>query len=250
MQNKLRVAFLFLLLSVTLFTNAQTVDEILTNHVEAIGGKTKLLSTKSIKTVFKSDSEFAGSGAVFIVQGEGYKIESKSALGHMTNIINKKKGWKVYRFAEGDAPTVEELTESDRVLAFPSTLPDVWGAMPTGVALCYLYFTKSNEYSATLLGKEMVDGKECFAVEMKKLANKQTLYIDSKTWYCIKRKTKGEEFDEIIMYEDFRKNEDGCILPYVAKSIDSKGKQFMTVTFSLYETGVRPEKEDFTYSAK
>jgi len=70
----------FLLLAVAAITtsalSAQTVDEIISKHITAIGGKEKLSQVKSLYT--ESSMEVMGSSAPqkeYLIEGKGFKSE-------------------------------------------------------------------------------------------------------------------------------------------------------------------------------
>ena len=69
--------FLFALAAITSSSlYAQTVDEIISKHVEAIGGKEKLSQVKSLYT--ENSVDVMGNSAPqkeYLVEGKGYKSE-------------------------------------------------------------------------------------------------------------------------------------------------------------------------------
>ena len=88
-----------LLLSATLgivTTQAQSVDDIVSKHIEALGGKTVLNSIKSIYV--ESTVEFMGNEApsiTYILNGKGYKNELDFSGTKIVQCVTDKGGWAI-----------------------------------------------------------------------------------------------------------------------------------------------------------
>jgi hypothetical protein len=245
MKNKYKLPFSFLFLFTVLFVQAQTAEEIIDKHIEVLGGKKKLTSIKSVKRVFKTDSELAGGGSMIMVLEQGARVESETLFGTTLVITNKKKGWSIVNTPLSEKPEITEMSETDRYLAFPNVSSDLENVLPWKIITSYVRYGASKHITLTLLGKEKIADKECFKVKIK-YVNTETWYIDSKTWYLV-RVDKGESDPVVSHYGDFRKDGNEILLPYKEEVFGTDGKKLMTITNSEYETNIKVDKSVFTY---
>lgn len=249
MKSKYNLPFSFFFLLSTLFVQAQTAEEVINKYVETLGGQKKLTTIKSVKKVFKSASEFGeGGGSVIMVEDQGSRIESQTLFGTSLSIVNKKKGWSIVQTALDDKPEVKEMDESERSSAFPSIDLDIDKAFPWTNIMSYVRYGASKHISLTLVGKETVDGKECFKLKIKYVST-ETWYIDSNTWHLVKIESGTKDDPTTIRYSDFRKDANGILLPYKEEVIYKDGNVLVTSTISEYETNIKVDKSVFIYKS-
>lgn len=247
MKNKYKLAFSFVFLLTVLFAQAQTAEEIINKYVETLGGQKKLTTIKSVKKVFKTASELGeGGGSVIMAEAQGARMESQTLFGTSLTIVNKKKGWSIIQTALDDKPEVKEMDESDRSSSFPSIDLDIDKIFPWTNIMSYVRYGASKHISFTLVGKETVDGKECFKLKIKYVST-ETWYIDSNTWNLVKVESGTTDNPTIIRYSDFRKDANGILLPYKEEVIYKDGKVLVTSNISEYETNIKIDKSVFTY---
>src|SRR6187431_3080201 len=96
----------FLLLAVATITvsalNAQTVDEIISKHTDAIGGKDKLSKVKSLYV--ENSVEVMGSSVPqkeYLIEGKGYKAEVEFNGSNIITCYTDKGGWTINPMAGG-----------------------------------------------------------------------------------------------------------------------------------------------------
>src|SRR5580765_2476607 len=85
--------------------NAQTVDEIIAKHIDAIGGKDKLDQVKSVYV--ESTVQAMGNDApssITILYGKGYRMESDFQGQKMVKVYTDKSGWAINPFGGGTDP--------------------------------------------------------------------------------------------------------------------------------------------------
>jgi hypothetical protein len=215
-------------------TKAQTVDEIISKHETALGGKEKLLTIKSIKMVGSLNVQGMDVGVTTTaVNGVGSRNDiSVPGMGEGFQVVNTTKGWDFMPFMGQASP--EEIS-ADQAKASQGLL-DLQGVLVN-------YKEKGNQVE--LLGKEKVDTAECYKL---KVTNKQggvsTLYIDANTYYRVKTITKiknaNGDADVETGYGDFKKTEDGYVLPF------SLTMERGTIVFSTIEVNKPVDEKIFT----
>jgi hypothetical protein len=208
-MKSLMIFCLFLLsLVLVQFTQAQTVDDVIGNYINAIGGKEKLLALKTIKMDGSLNVQGFDVGVTTTVaHGVGMRTDiSVPGMGEGYQIMTPTKGWSYMPFQGQTAP--EEVGE-DMVKAGQNSL-DLQSPLLN-------YKEKGN--TVELLGKEKADGKDCYKIKLtNKFGKVTTVFIDATTYYRIKSISKAtvnnEETDVETIYSDYKKNADGYVFAY------------------------------------
>ncbi|HKC37102.1 MAG TPA: hypothetical protein VKB95_13600, partial [Chitinophagaceae bacterium] len=189
------------------FAQAQTVDEIISKHIDAIGGKEKLSQVKSVYT--ESSVEVMGNSAPqkeYLVEGKGFKSELDFSGTSIIQCFTDKSGWMVNPMAGGtDAQAIPDAV-------YKSGKPQIY----MGGALVN-YAAKG--YKAELMGK---DGGS-FKIKVTGDGNETYYFIDLNTYLLTKSIIKGEVMGQAVdvttTYSDYKKTDFGIMLPY-AKNMD------------------------------
>jgi hypothetical protein len=204
-----KIKFLMLVLAAFAFSSlqAQTVDEVISKHIEAIGGKEKLNQVKSI--YLESSMEVMGNSAPqkeYLVEGKGYKSEVDFNGISIVNCLTDKGGWLINPMAGGaDAQAMPDaLYKSGRSQIF----------LNGG-----LFDYTSKGYKAELSGKE----GDAFKIKLSDAGGDTYYFIESKTYLLtksvIKSEMMGQSDDVTTTYSDYKKTDFGVMVPY-AKNID------------------------------
>jgi hypothetical protein len=191
----------------TVSAKSQTVDEIISKHIEALGGKDKLSQVKSV--YLESSMEVMGNAAPqkeYLLEGKGYKSEVEFNGANIVSCFNDKSGWSVNPMMGG----------SD-----PQAMPDAM--YKSGKIQIYLngglvdYAAKG--YKAELAGKEGTN----FKVKLTGDGNETYYFIDPSNYYIIKSVVKsemmGQSVDVTTTFSDYKKTDFGIVLPF-AKNVD------------------------------
>jgi hypothetical protein len=207
-----KIKFLFSALTILLISaaQAQTVDEIVKAHTEAIGGKEVLSRVKSL--YIENSMDVMGNQSVsteYLLEGKGYKSESEFNGMKIMNCFTDKGGWSVNPLA--GAADAQALPED----AYKSGKDQIY----VGGALVD-YAAKGNKVE--LAGKEGNNYK----LKVTSGSTETTYYIDMTTNYITKTLIKGEMMGQAVeivtTFSDYKKTDFGIVLPYT-KVIDFGG---------------------------
>lgn len=190
---------------------AQSVDEIVNKHIEAIGGKE---NWKKVNTL-KSEASLSVQGMdipLTMYQVHNKAVKQEYVVMNMTayTIMRKDSGWNYMPFNGQTKPepmTAEELKTGADQLDIQGELLD--------------YAAKGHKVE--LIGKEDVDGTEAFKLKVtRKTGNEIIYFIDPSTFYAIrtisKMKVNGQEMEQTMNMSNYKKLPEGIVLPFTMES--------------------------------
>jgi hypothetical protein len=189
---------------------AQTVDEIINKHIDAMGGKEKLSQVKSLYT--ENSLEVMGnqsSSTVYMLEGKGYKSESEINGMKVINCYTDKGGWSVNPFAgSSDAqPMPDDAYKAGKDQIY------IGGSLVD-------YAAKGNK--AELTGKESGNYK----LKVTNGSAETTYFIDELTYYItktlIKAEVMGQSVEIVTTFSDYKKTDFGITIPYT-RTVDYGG---------------------------
>lgn len=195
-------------LTVSFTVKAQTVDEIVNKHIDAIGGKDKISAMKSI--YIESDMDIMGNQApstTTIVYGKGSISEINFNGQRIVNCVTADKGGWVINPLMGQA-TPETMPE-DQVKVGKAQLS------PGGPLLDYA--AQGNKIE--LAGQEDANGVKAWKLLITtKDGAHSVIYIDPATYYIVRTVIKmnagGQEVEQGINYADYKKTDYGFVAPW------------------------------------
>jgi hypothetical protein len=201
LKSFLAVAAMFFL-SVSLFS--QNLDEIVSKHIEAIGGKANWAKINSLKMEGLMKAQGAEIKVTITQVNKKAMRQDISVMGmNGYSIITNTEGWSFMPFQGQTKPE-------------PMTTDDVKNAQE-GLYLqdefiTYKELGKKLEY----IGKDDVDGTECFKLKMTSKNNSETtFFIDPSNYYIIKQINKqmanGQEQENISFYGNYKKLDEGIV---------------------------------------
>ncbi len=187
-------------------TQAQTMDEIIKKHIDAIGGKDNWAKLKSMKMVCTMKANGADI-KITITHIDKKAMRQDIAVMGMNgySIITEKEGWTYMPFQGQTKPepmTADDVKNSQEGLFIQDDF------------ITYKDQGKKLEY----IGKDDVDGTECFKIKMTDKNGQETSYfIDPSNYYTIKQTTKfkadGKEMEGSSMYSNYKKLPEGIVYP-------------------------------------
>ncbi len=238
MKNIVLFVVFILALVFAQFANAQSVDEIINQYIIARGGKEKLNSIKSV--YFEGTRQMMGNEVqvkVTRVDGKLNRVDFEFGGNSGYTIITPDKGW-TYIPMRSDKP--EEMPAA-RLKTMQDQL-DIAGPLVD-------YAAKG--YKAALKGKETVNGKEAYKIELTNAAGKDiTYYIDTKTNLLIQTRQMseagrngGEPAEIITDFSDY-KEVSGVMFPQTIVT-EGTGMGAGSMTFDKIEVNILL-MQDFT----
>jgi len=196
---------------------AQTADEIVAKHIEALGGKEKLLS---IKSIYMEGVAVMGNGTeidtkTWQVKDKLYRQEISFGMGNVVVIVTPTKGWR------------SDPRNGGAFAAIPDSMVKNMQTQLDPAGPLVDYAAKGSKIE--LLGKDTVGGKACYKLKLTYAAgNYVTYYIDAQSYYVLRVARKGggmmgggggggrrdpnAEFN--IDFGDYQKTPDGYIFPF------------------------------------
>jgi len=184
-------------------TQAQSVDEIVGKHIDAMGGKTVLSSIKSIYV--ESTVEFMGNEApsiTYILNGKGYKNELDFNGTKIVQCVTEKGGWYINPMA---GATTAQAIPADQLKSYQLQL-NIGGPLMD-------YAAKG--YKAELIGKDSA----AYKVRLTTTGGvDMTYFIDQKTYLINKAVSKismgGQEIETTAAFSDYKKTDVGYTMAY------------------------------------
>lgn len=222
-----RLLFFALACFAVMGTKAQTADDIINKYMEAMGGKAKLLSIKSLymegTSVMQNGTEITQK--IWKVDGKLMRREISSAMFNGVTLVTDKEGWNMNQRTNGNFEPMpaEMLTNAQLEMDCAGPLVD--------------YAAKGHKVE--LLGKEDVDGTECWKIKLTlKTGRDITYYFDPKTYYIFRTVTVGGfggrggggqgggQREMKMDYSEYKKTDDGFVFAYKTTVVGMGGGLF------------------------
>ena len=197
--------FSLALLTAAIAVQAQSADEVIAKHLDAIGGKEKLSGITSVKMT--NTNEVMGNQApatITILNGKGYRSEAEVMGSKMVQVFTDKGGWMINPM----------MGSSD-----PQALPEESAKAGQG----QIYVEPFLDYAAKGAKAEYQGQAKAGSVNAHKvkLTDKNgvatTYFFDPSTYYIIQAVRSGEmmgqQIEITISYSDFKKTDYGWVVP-------------------------------------
>jgi outer membrane lipoprotein-sorting protein len=183
---------------------AQTADEIVNKHIEALGGKAKLNAIKTIYTEYDIDMQGnQASGVSYIINGKGIRNEMDFGGQKIVQCFTDKGGWMLTpgQTTPTTLPEDQVKTQKDQF--------NVGGPLLD-------YASKGNKIE--LQGRETLGTVNAYKLKVtNKDSIQSTMWIDPTTWYLLKSSIKtnanGQDVEVNIAFSNYAKTEYGFVMP-------------------------------------
>ena len=203
-----------IMLLISAFVSAQTLDEVIAKHVEALGGAEKVNSLQSLYlegvAVLQNGNEITSK--IYKVKDKLYRREIELGMGSATILVTDKEGWSSNPRSGGN---------------FEAMPKEVYDAQVTEMDLAGpLIDYAAKGHKAELAGKETIDGSEAYKITVTTKGGREVNYfIDGKTYYIVQQTFKGggnhgggggqpSNNEVIIKFSNYQKTPEGYTLPY------------------------------------
>ncbi len=214
------------ILAMNLFSVAQTTDEIVDKHINALGGKEKLLQLNSL--IFDGSLSVQGMDIpVKMYQSHNVGMRMDITVMGMTGYVISAmtEGWLFMPFqghTAAEAMPAEAVKESADQLDLQ------------GVLVNY----KEKGHQVEYIGKEDFEGTECFKLKIiTKNGVESTIFLDPVSYYVIKSVTKskatGQEIDAVQTFSNYKKLDSGYVFAFSMSGLGGG-----EITYSKIEVNV------------
>ncbi|MBO9153423.1 hypothetical protein ACFOTA_14475 [Chitinophaga sp. GCM10012297] len=208
MKNLLMLTLAITLTGAAVNTQAQTVDEIVGKHIEAMGGKEKLANLKATTT--EGTMEAQGMELPFkatIINKRGMRIEFEVNGTQNIQVATTTGGWNLLGIQQQTEPT--DVSADDLKDLAPEI--DIEGELVNA---------KEKGNTLELIGKESEDSAEVYKIKLtRKDGNVANYFLDTKSYLIAKRTVNvgGQEIVNVL--GDYKKADDGYTFASVVETL-------------------------------
>jgi len=200
-------------LSVTSY--AQTAQEIVARHIDAMGGKERLQSINSIfvEGVATMDNGTTIDTKLWKVYDRLFRQEVTIGDGSVTTIVTPGHGWVANQQSNGTFKSMP----SERLRALQPQIDPAGPLADYNAKGCRVDFA----------GRDSVRGIACYKIKLScPMGQSVIYYIDATTYYILRETGKGgmmcvvldnnatADGDVVIDFSDYKKTPEGYIFPY------------------------------------
>ena len=192
--------------------NGQTVDDIISKHINAIGGSAVI--DKITSQVTNYEMKVMGNTMTTVatmLTGKGFKNVAEYEGQEIIQCVTASGGWSINPLTGNDDPTP---LSDDQVKAAQIAL------QPGGE----LYNYKEKGYKAELIGREKEQEVDAYKIKWTSSDGKRVsnFFIDPTTYYIIKRESitqvNGREITTTSIYTGYTRTDIGLVLPFTTNT--------------------------------
>jgi len=194
-----------LLFAASVGLRAETVDEVIAKHIQAIGGADAWKKVDAIRLTGIATAQGADMPITMThVRDKGFRIDLTIMGMQNYQFLTTTEGWAYWPIQGQQKP---EAMTADDVKESASDLD-----------LQPLIDYKLKGSTAVLIGKEDVEGTECYKIKFTpKVGKSKTFFIDPSNYEIIRSVDKsmanGQEQDQATDYSNFQKLPEGITVP-------------------------------------
>ena len=215
---------------------AQTADEIIQKHIDAIGGIENWNKVKSMKKVGTMSMQGVDLNmTVTTVNDKGMRTDISVMGMNGYVIVTPKEGWMFLPFQPG----MDKVTPmpADQIKTAQAQLSVKYGQL----------LDKSEISKSEFIGKDTINNIACYKVKITdKQGNEETDFFDAATYYLVssahKVKIQEEEQEISANFSNFQKQPEGIVIPMTMTSPMGQGD----ITFKSIEINKPVNDKIFT----
>ena len=184
---------------------AQTADEIINKHVDAIGGREVLAKVNSL--YMEGNANAAGNDFptnTTVLAGKGFKTVTTVNGSEIIQCFTPTSGW-----------SLNPMTGQTSATALPPEMVEKGkSALDIGGELVNF---KEKGYTDSLLGREDFNGVSAYKVKLTQPGAEVVYFFDPNSYYILKTETKasigGQDIVSTTKYSDYKKTDIGFVVP-------------------------------------
>lgn len=214
---------------------AQTADEIISKHIDALGGKDLLMKITSL--YFEGTASVMGADydtKTTVLAGKGFKNVTSVMGSDIIQCFTDTSGWMVNPMT---GQTEAVAMPADAVKKGKSAL-DIGGE---------LFDFKNKGFSDSLAGQETYQGINAYKIKLSKPDVEIIFFIDPATYYILKSDSKvimdGKEITNTSTFSNYKKTDFGFVVPYTM-GITTMGYE-VTINYSKIEVNKEVDPKIF-----
>lgn len=221
------VAATFIVFATSTASFAQTADEIITKHIEAMGGAEKWKNIKSMQM----NNKFSVQGMdieskTIIVAGKSLRTDVSVMGQEIITAVDGETGWMQRPAMMGGTGEPEDMPGA----LIKETLKQ------TNLGGSLLNY-KEKGSTIDLVGKEKLDGADVYHLKLtEKNGDITNLFVSASTYYTLKsagkRNVQGQDIDAEVNFSNF-KQVDGLTLPFTMETPSPMGGTMTIETESI-----------------
>lgn len=224
------MVLMVMLMTVSLMSMAQDLDEIIAKHIEAHGGAEKWDAVESMKiigrfTAFSVEEDFYA----YKTKEGGYYSQLELGKFHVEEAFNGEKGWTIDPWQDFVFP--RELNNHEVNVFYQKA-----------EFFTPLYKYKEKGINVELVGKDNLDGVEVFVLKVTRPNRRtETWYLDANTYLEVKCESNWVDFayrsPAESYFDDFRTVE-GVVIPFFIERTFSQRDRILQIEEVIFNVPV------------
>lgn len=242
MTKKILIIGLALFLG-TATSFAQSADEIINKHIEALGGKEKLSNLKTMKMMASIEiaPNMKAPMTLYFVNNKSVRTELEIQGMKMIQVMDGDSGWYIQPFSGKKDP---ERMDAEMVRETKDET-DLTGS---------LFDYKTKGHSVELIGKEDMEGTETYKFKVtKKSGDVEYVFLDGSSYLVLKEtskhKFKDKEVESETLYSNY-KNVEGIMCPFYVENREVGKGQGQAMNIDAIEVNPKVDLAMFKMPAK
>ena len=221
------IASAFILLATSAASFAQTADEIVAKHIEAMGGADKWKAVKSMEMNNKFNVQGMDiESKIVIVNGKSLRTDIAVMGQEIISAVDGETGWAQQPAVMGGTGEPEDMPGA--LIKESRKQVNLGGSL-----LNY----KENGSTVELVGKEKLDGVDVYHLKLTEKGGDITnLFLSTSNYYTLKssgkRNVQGKEIEAEVNYSNFKQVE-GLTFPYTMETASPMGGMMTIETDSI-----------------